>query len=227
MKHEGCKSKFSLEDKKSIDAKIILKSIHQENTKKLVFAHININSRRNKFELLADQVKGNINVLMISETKIDDSFPLGNFLLGGFIKAYRLDHGSLGGGVLLYVREDIPTNLTEVETKPIECFYAEINLLNDKWLRNCSYSPHKNMNHLRALSEKLDISSTSYGNFIILGDFNIETEEQQIKDFCDNYSLKSLIRQPTCYKSPSNPTCIDLVLTNAPQKFQSTCVLET
>ena len=45
--------------------------------------------------------------------------------------------------------------------------------------------------------------------------------------FCDNYGLKSLIRQLTCFKSPSNSTCIDLILTNAPQKFQSTCVLET
>ena len=35
-------------------------------------------------------------------------------------------------------------------------------------------------NHLRALSEKLDIYSSSYDNFIILGDFNIETEEQQV-----------------------------------------------
>ena len=52
-------------------------------------------------------------------------------------------------------------------------------------------------------------------------------EEQQIKDFCDNYSLKSLIRQPTCYKSSSNPTCIDVILTNSLQKFQSACVLET
>ena len=57
-------------------------------------------------------------------------------------------------------------------------------------------------NHLCALSEKLDIYSWSYKNFIILGDFNIETEEQQIKALCDNYGLKSLIRQPTCYKSP-------------------------
>ena len=140
---------------------------------------------------------------------------------------------------MLYVREDIPTNVTEVETKPIEGFYVDINLGNDKWLISClgndkwlitcSCSPHKNMigNHLRALSEKLDIYSTSYDNFFILGDFNINIEEQHIKGFCDNYSLKSLIRQPTCYKSPSNPTCIDLVLTNAPQKFQSTCVLET
>ena len=82
-------------------------------------------------------------------------------------------------------------------------------------------------NHLRSPSEKLDIYSASYDNFIILGDFNIEMEQQQIKDFCDNYSLKSLIRQPTCYKSLSNPTCIDLILTNAPQRFQITYVLET
>ena len=86
---------------------------------------------------------------------------------------------SLGGGILLYVREDIPTNLLEVETKPIEGIYVEVNLCNDKWSINCSYNPHKNMmgNHFRALSEKLDIYSTSYDNFIILGDFNIEMEE--------------------------------------------------
>ena len=34
--HEGCKSKFSFEDKKRIDAKTILKSIRQENTNKFL-----------------------------------------------------------------------------------------------------------------------------------------------------------------------------------------------
>ena len=72
-------SKFSLEDKKRTDAKTILKSIRQENTNDVVFAHININSLRNKFELLADQVKVNIDVLMISETKLMIVFPLGTF----------------------------------------------------------------------------------------------------------------------------------------------------
>ena len=60
LSNEGRKSKFSLEDKTRIDAKFILKSIRQENTNKLVFAHININSLRNTFELLVDHVKGNI-----------------------------------------------------------------------------------------------------------------------------------------------------------------------
>ena len=101
----------SLEDKKRIDAKSILRSIRQENINKLVFAHINKNSLRNKFELLVDQVKGNIDVLMISETKIDDSSPLGNFLTCRFSKPYRLDRDSLGGGILLYVREDTPNKL--------------------------------------------------------------------------------------------------------------------
>ena len=44
---------------------------------------------------------------------------------------------------------------------------------------------------------------------------------------CKNYGLKNLIKQPTCYKNPSNPTCIDLILTNVPRSFRSTCVIET
>ena len=110
----------------------MLKLFWSHYTKKIVFAHININSLRNKFELLVDQIKGNINVVVISEIKIDDSFPLENVPAGGFCKPYRLHRVSLGGGILLYVREDIPTNLFEVETKPIEGFYVEINLRNDK-----------------------------------------------------------------------------------------------
>ena len=48
-----------------------------------------------------------------------------------------------------------------------------------------------------------------------------------MKTFCDNYNLTSLIKQPTCYKNPNNPTCIDLILSNTPRSFQSTCVIET
>ena len=59
-----------------------------------------------------------------------------------------------------------------------------------------------------------------------MGDFNADTEKKHMKCFCDNYNLKSLIKQSTCYKNPDNPTCIDLLLANAPRSFQSTCVLE-
>ena len=48
-----------------------------------------------------------------------------------------------------------------------------------------------------------------------------------MKAFCENGNLTNVIKQPTCYKNPKNPTCIDLILSNALRSFQSTCVIET
>ena len=161
---------------------------------------------------------------MISSTKIDGSFPVGNFSMVCFSSPYRSDWDSIGGGISLYVREDIPSNLLSIETKPIEGFYVEQNLRDDKQLINCSYNPHRKMrgNQLQALSENIDSYSSTYDKFIVLGDFNVEMVE-----FRDNYSLRSLINQQTCYKSPTNPKGVDLILTCRPQSFQCTCVLET
>ena len=77
-----------------IDCKSILKSIRGDKKHKLIFAHLNINAIRNKFDLLTEQVSGNIDLLMTSETKIDESFAVVNFLLPGFSVPYRSDHGS-------------------------------------------------------------------------------------------------------------------------------------
>ena len=142
-------------------------------------------------ELLSDQIKGNINVLLIPETKSDDSFSVGNFLMDGFSSPYRVDRDTMGKGILLYVREDIPLNLLSIKTKPIDNFHVELNPRNDKWLISCSYNSYKNMigNHLRALSENLDLHSSIYDKFIILGYFNVEMGDPQINSFCDGYSL--------------------------------------
>ena len=101
---------------------------------KLIFAHLNINSITNKFEELISQVTGTVDVLMISETKLDDSFPIANFLTDDFSQPYRIDRNSSGGGIMLYVREDIPSNLLKVESVPIEGFYVELKLRSKIWL---------------------------------------------------------------------------------------------
>ena len=100
-------------------------SLRASNPDKLVFAHLNINSIRNKLEMLSGQIKGNIDVLLVSETKIDDTFPNGNFLIDGLSTPYRLDRNSNGGGLRLFVREDISSNLVEAEARPIKGFYIE------------------------------------------------------------------------------------------------------
>ena len=50
-----------------------------KHVNKLIIVHLNINSLRNKFEFLVEFIRGKVDILMISETKIDESFPLGQF----------------------------------------------------------------------------------------------------------------------------------------------------
>ena len=109
-----------------------LRALLKKNLNKLIIAHLNINSLRNKLEFLKEQIQNNIDILMISETKIDASFWIGQFLLNDDSTPFWLDWNAHGGGILLYVWEDIPSKLLLVEENLIEGFYVEINLWNRK-----------------------------------------------------------------------------------------------
>ena len=98
-----------------------------------------------------------------------------------------------------------------------------------KWLLSCSYNSHKNNIgiHLQIIGKTLDKLIASYDNIILLGDFNVEPEEAKISEFLNMYSLKNLVSQKNCFKTPGNPSYIDLILTNCSRSFQNTCVFET
>ena len=51
---------------------------------------------------------GNVDIMIFCETKIDDSYPMAQLLIDGFGKPFRQDRNSYGGGLLIYVRSDIP-----------------------------------------------------------------------------------------------------------------------
>ena len=78
---------------------------------RILIDHLNINSLRNKFEILVSSIAVNLDILMISETKLDESFPVSQFLIPGFENPIRLDRSSSGGGIMLYIREGIPSIL--------------------------------------------------------------------------------------------------------------------
>ena len=81
---------------------------------RIIIAHININSIRNKFFLLAEGVRGNINFFTISETKIDDAFLTSQFIISGFAAPFGFDRTDKGGDILLYIvyiRGDILSKL--------------------------------------------------------------------------------------------------------------------
>ena len=135
---------------------------------------------------------------MISETKLDETFPAAQFSLQGFSDLYRFDHNRNGGGIMLYIREDIPSRLTEKKLRNnSEYFFVEINLRKKKWLLCCSYKPYKNSisTHIDFLRRELDLHSSNYENFRLLGDFNSEMTDTNLKDFCNLHLLKNLIKE--------------------------------
>ena len=135
---------------------------------------------------------------MISETKLENTFPEGQFLIPGYSSPYRFDRNCRGGGIMLYVREDIPSKLLSAENQLIEGFYIEINLRKKKWLPCGTHNPHRNNigNHLDSLSKNLALYSSAY-NYIVIGDFNIEVDSKEMSSFCDTFDLTSLIKEPT------------------------------
>ena len=82
-----------------------LKHLRKKNPYRVIIGHVNINSIRNKFESLVKYVGNKLDILMVSEIKIDDTFPESQFLIEGFSTPYRVFRTAKGGGILLYIRQ--------------------------------------------------------------------------------------------------------------------------
>ena len=182
----------------------LLRDLKLKNVNRLNLAHININSLRNKFESLKEIINENIDILVVSETKLDNSYPDAQFHLPGF-NSFRYDRDSLGGGIIAFIREDIPSKeLKSSAQGNIEGYFIELNLRRKKWVLFVGYNPHKNYisNFLKIVGHSLNKHLSSYDNLILMGDFNSEMSENEMKEFCEIYHLKNLIKEPTCYKNP-------------------------
>ena len=146
-----------------------------------------------------------------------------------FSVPYRYNRNGKGGGLLLYIRENIHSNLLISKSKcNIETLSLAVNLRKRKWFLNYSYKPHQNFisNHLECLYRLIHEHCSSFDNFIFIGDFNVSTKHNSMINFCDLNDLRNLINVPTYYKNFDYPTNIDLILTNHPSYFQRSTVFE-
>ena len=176
-------------------------------------------------------IYGNIDIRLLTETKLDSSFPSLNFKLNGFKNPFRRDRSIHGGGIILYIREDISSKLLSGIHlhENCQCFFMELYFKNRKWLLGSFYNPAKSQisTQLSYLENALSFYSQHYDSYLIMGDFNSEMSEEPMKEFCEIFNLKNLVKEATCYKSTLHPTCIDLMITNRCRCFQNTEVVET
>ena len=84
-----------------------------------------------------------MDILIITETKLDDTFTNSQFKIEGFSYPYRLDRTKEGEGIMLLIREDIPSKILTKHSLPvdIEAIMVEINLRKTKFLLLATYHP--------------------------------------------------------------------------------------
>ena len=207
-----------------------LNDLRLKNINKLVICHLNINWLSNKFDQLKLIIKNKVNILVITETKLDSSLPDSPFIIDGFRQQYRLDRNKHGGSVT-FVSEDIPSKLVSKHAFPddIEGMFIEINLRKTKRLILGTYHPPNQPDDyfFKAVDNALDPYLKAYEKFLLLGDFNAEDTEPILSEFLEQYEAKNVMKNKTCFKNPNRPTCIDLFLTNSPHSFQNTMTIST
>ena len=194
-----------------------IKQLKQRNPTNLTCSYLNINSIRNKFDNLFDMIDQNIDIICLAETKLDNSFPSARFQVPGYSSPYRLDINSKSGGLLVYIKDTIPSKELKQLVIPnsIQILPIEINLRKSKWLIISIYRPPSTPENLFIdnMNKVLEFYSHKYENILTLGDFNMETSCNTMDEFMKEHLFHSLYKKPTCFKSKQG-RCIDLFITN-------------
>ena len=196
-----------------------------------LIGYLNINTLKNKIVDLRPIVQDlNFTFLAIAETKLNDSLKSAQFRIDGYYcpEEFRRDRlYNAGGGILIYIKKGIPCKrMKKLENDCIETIVVEISVGKQKWgiisiYRNEDVTVDT---FLTNISKTVDSLLNSYENIIIIGDININSLQKdsrgfkKLKEFCDTYDLKNLIKVATCFQA-ENPTSLDLILTNKNRSF--------
>ena len=205
----------------------------------LFLAHLNINSLQSKFDelqLINNRLRAGI--LVLTETKIDSSYPDSQFKMANY-RLYRQDRVKGGGGILTYISSKLPSKKLKITKtyKTIELLAVEVKLEGTCAVVLGIYRPprSKGANYYQVLEEELnEITSWAISKcqtIIITGDLNLdrlkpnEREGKLLTDLEEVFELTCLIDQATRVTTTSS-TLLDVILTNTPDLFKSAGVAE-
>ena len=119
-----------------------------KNAKNCIIGYLNVNSTRNKFDGIECILsEGLVDIFAISESKLDESFPLSQFSLTDFSN-HRKDRNRHGGGLMIYVRSDIPhRRRLDLEPLTLNSYENEVLVIEtrpykaEKWFVVVFYKP--------------------------------------------------------------------------------------
>ena len=152
---------------------------------------LNINSLRNKI-IDVREVTGKLSLdyFVISETKLDESFPSAQFNISNYEIRNRRDRDKNGGGLIEFVRKGFITKrLKDYETQICETICSEFTISKRKWICFRVYRPPCYNNLIiffEELAKSVCKALNTYDNIIVMGDFNIDINKD---DAIGHYKL--------------------------------------
>ena len=192
------------------------------------FAHLNVRSLRNKMDLVSFELadKKLFDCLMFSETWLDNSVSNHEISLDGY-QSFRCDRpgNRRGGGVLIYLRDDLPAQVRADLTNEVdECIWIEVTRRKCKPVfLCCAYRPPDSdiSQFIEGLSTGLSSVDPNKYDILILGDFNVDfhrdsrcqTSKRSLVNFYNLYGLVQLIKKPTRL-TETTKTILDLIFVN-------------
>ena len=205
----------------------------------LKIAHLNVNRLVNKLDGVCKLMSTyNFDVPTRSETWLSSNISDCEVTIPGYTLVRKDRNGSTklnGGGVLFYIRDNIPfTVKKDLATNKEELLWVEINRPKCKpLLIAAAYKPPnmKEANFLETLTNSFAKIDLDKNGLVLIGDFNINqhgksSASRLLKSFATVNDMKQLINEPTRITEYSK-TLIDLIFTNREHKIVQSDVIHT
>ena len=165
-----------------------------------------------------------VDVLVITETKLDDTFLTSQLLVTGFSVPYSLHQNRNGGRIMIFIRDDIPSRVLMRHIFPddIKGLFIELNFRKAKWLLFGTYHPkiQSDSYYFNNLNKALDLYS-HYDKKLLVGDFNTELSDAW-SIFSTNLTLKTLSKKKPASKIQIILAPSTFFLTSNSLAFQNT-----
>ena len=135
---------------------------------------------------------------------------------------------------MVYVSCDIPSRrLPRTEPDRIEAIHVELLISQQKWLLMANYRPpcQSHISYTENAVKAIDSAFRNFNNVILLGDLNfnmlVQEKSAPLTELCDIFNLTNIVKEPTCFPKNSNPSLVDVILTNNQKTFNGTRICDT
>ena len=195
---------------------------------KLSLCHVNIRGlNKLKLNAIKTTLSRVYDIITISETFLSPNSSV-NLDMEDYHPIVRRDRDTFGGGVAVYIREDIVyKRKLNLESKDLESIWIEVKTKEGPLLICTVYRPPNSFEfweHLESNTEYVKAESSTQ-NLVIIGDMNADlltANGKKLLDICNIHNLHHHIKEPTRI-TPNSNSCIDQIISGVPgDTFSST-----